>query len=224
MTDKTGVGPLYWPSNFALFAALYPAHRTAVVRWAQPLDDLLPLADERPIIFCAFHRYAWVLLTIFGRHVPPALRPYIICHDGPISKGQSRAGKWLGYPLIEFRRDSAQSPRHQLIERLQRAPDPVSLLPDSGGPYGVVKPGIIKIATAVDAVIVPWAVRVERGRMIVGQEWKHVVPLPFSHLTVYRGATLSGAAVTRERVQRELDSLEGRVRVSECLPAHAVGA
>lgn len=202
---------LYLVTNTALYAALRPVADTVQVRWEQPLDDLAGEAD-RQVIFCALHRYSWVQFLIFGRHVPPSMHPRATGHDGLLSRAQTRAGVWLGYPLIEFRRRGPDSPRKQLIEHLNRSPGPVAFLPDSGGPYGVVKPGIIEIARETGAKIVPWAVRGRSRAFVFGRRLRQLVPLPGAELEVLRGRTLRGAEITGSALQAEIDALEERVR------------
>jgi len=201
----------YLVTNALLYSALWPTHRTIDVRWSQSFDDLERDAAERPVLFCSLHRYGYLLFMVFGRQVPASMQPRVIGHDGHASRMQTRAGVWAGYPLVEFKRQSLQTPRGQLIEHLRGRPGPVALLPDSGGPYGTVKPGVIEIASATDAVIVPWAARCIRGCVTVGRTMRHVVPLPFGRVEVARGRTLRAGERTRAALQSELDALEERV-------------
>jgi len=195
-------------SNAALFGAMLPARLTARVRWADPLDELVALARSgRKMIFVALHRYGYVVYMVFGRHVPAALRPTVIGHDGLLSRGQTRAGEWSGYPVFEYRRSAAERPRAQIASFLRQSDAPLLLLPDSGGPYGVVKPGVLEIARRTDAVLVPFAVDARRA-LVWGHEMRHVVPLLGCRLTVRRGPVLEGRATSRDALQAALEALE----------------
>jgi lysophospholipid acyltransferase (LPLAT)-like uncharacterized protein len=83
-------------------------------------------------------------------------------------------------------------------------------LPDSGGPYGVMKPGILEVARACDALVVPFAVAAQPS-LTLGRTLRHVVPLPFARVTLRCAAPIAAADATVEDCQRAIDAL-----VREC--------
>ena len=112
---------------------------------------------------------------------------------------------WLGFEAFVFRRRSTVTPRQQIADYVRTTGRPILNLPDSGGPYGVMKPGILEVARACNARIVPFQVTA-RPTVSVGRTLKHVIPLPYCRIEVRRGAPLDGTA-TVDECQRALDAL-----------------
>jgi lysophospholipid acyltransferase (LPLAT)-like uncharacterized protein len=104
-----------------------------------------------------------------------------------------------------FRRRSPVSARAQIIDYVRRTGRPILNLPDSGGPYGVVKPGILEVARACDAWLVPFVVDA-RPAAVLGATLAHVIPLPYCRIDVRRGELLDGRASALD-CQRALDAL-----------------
>lgn len=92
-------------------------------------------------------------------------------------------------------------------ESRSRPKTPVSILnlPDSGGPYGRMKPGILEVARASNARLVPFLVTAAPA-LTLGKKLQHVIPLPACRLDVRRAPPLPGNA-TVEDCQRALDGL-----------------
>jgi lysophospholipid acyltransferase (LPLAT)-like uncharacterized protein len=126
-------------------------------------------------------------------------------HDGVASRALTHeASAWLGFETFVFRRRSEVAPRAQLVDYVRQSGRSIVNLPDSGGPYGVMKPGILEVARACDALIVPFVVDA-RPALSLGRTLRHVVPLPFARVTLRRTAPLAGATV--DDCQRALDAL-----------------
>jgi len=104
-----------------------------------------------------------------------------------------------------FRRNSNASPREQIAAYIRSTGRPILNLPDSGGPYGVVKPGILEVARACDARLVPFQVTAKPA-LSVGKKLQHVIPLPYCRIDVRRGVPLSGHSSVDD-CQRALDAL-----------------
>jgi lysophospholipid acyltransferase (LPLAT)-like uncharacterized protein len=111
----------------------------------------------------------------------------------------------MGFDAFVFRRRSSVPPREQIAHYVRTTGRSILNLPDSGGPYGVVKPGILEVARACNARIVPFVVDPQRA-LSVGKTLKHLIPVPYSRIDVRRGAALDGSA-TVEDCQRALDAL-----------------
>ncbi len=193
--------PAFALSNAAFCAALLPVALSARARWtAQPAPP-----SAAPIIYYCFHRYAWVSYFIFSA-LPKELRPTAIAHDGLASRLNHSAGAWLGYPTFVFSRRASTSPREQIIAHAQRTGCHLMLLPDSGGPYGQLKPGILEIAQRLGAWLQPFAVP-STPALTVGASQRHVVPLPFSRLEVHLGPMLPPTSSLAD-LQQALETLE----------------
>ena len=78
-------------------------------------------------------------------------------------------------------------------------------LPDSGGPYGKMKPGILEVARACGAALVPFQVTASPS-VVLGKKLRHVMPVPYCRIDVRRGELLDGDA-TVDECQRALDAL-----------------
>ena len=200
--DRPWLDPVLVGSNAAL-AGLYVAFaRTVRIVFR---DELVPKTDK-PIIYITWHRMNYAATPVF-RTVPERDRPTFIAHNGVASRAFShQAPVWLGFDVFAFRLGRARSPRDQIIEYIQTTRRPILNLPDSGGPYGKMKPGILEVARACDAVIVPFVV-VAEGAARIGKKMKHVLPMPFARLEARRGALLDAHATAAD-CQRELDALE----------------
>ena len=76
-----------------------------------------------------------------------------------------------------------------------------------GGPYGRVKEGLLDIAQATGALLVPVTIR---GRRIVrlNRPITHYVPLPFCSLVVHNGEPLDAQRLSTMQCQETIDRLE----------------
>jgi lysophospholipid acyltransferase (LPLAT)-like uncharacterized protein len=195
--------PLLFGSNAALFAAQMAITPTANVVFREPF--VRDTESKGPLIYITWHRLNYVCMPMLLT-LPPEKRPTIIAHDGVASRAFShQSASWMGFDVFVFRRRSKVSAREQIADYIRATGRPILNLPDSGGPYGIMKPGILEVARACGAQIVPFQVEAKRS-LSVGRALKHVIPLPFSRIDVRRGAALDGTA-TRDDCQRALDSL-----------------
>jgi lysophospholipid acyltransferase (LPLAT)-like uncharacterized protein len=195
------LSPLLLGSNAALYLFYRSIEPTLTVSFREPFTR----HETRPIIYVTWHRSNYVA-TAMLRRLPPTERPTFIAHDGIASRAFSHhAPVWLGFEVFAFQRRGGRSPREQIIDYVKRTSRPILNLPDSGGPYGKMKPGILEVARACNAVIVPFQVSASRA-LRIGQTLQHVLPLPFAHISACRGETL-GDRATVEDCQSALDSL-----------------
>jgi lysophospholipid acyltransferase (LPLAT)-like uncharacterized protein len=196
--------PLLLASNAALFAAHLAITPTSKVVFRERF--VREEEGDRPLIYITWHRFNYVCMPMF-MSLEPADRPTVIVHDGVASRAFSHHSSiWMGFEVFMFRRRGARPAREQITEYVRRTGRPIFNLPDSGGPYGVMKPGILEVARAVNARIVPFQVDA-RPTVVVGRKLRHVLPLPFSRIEVRRGPSLESTA-TVEECQRALDGLD----------------
>lgn len=199
--------PLTFVTNGLLSAWIYPCWRTARVRWEPHFDRLLDVGrGDRPLIFYSWHEYEPLLFLAF-RDVPPELKASAIGHDGLLSRMLQRTGARLGYHIWIYRRKSPVRPRDQIIEFIRTRKRPIGLIPDAGGPYRRVKPGITEIARATNALVVP-LVPAARGTLTAHWPKRFRFPLPFCSVTVHTGTPLDPANLTAEECQAALESVE----------------
>ncbi|MGH7280376.1 MAG: hypothetical protein ACRELY_02545 [Polyangiaceae bacterium] len=199
--DRPWLDPLLFGSNAALTALYLACAPTVRVVFR---DELVP-QTERPIIYITWHRLNYAATPVF-RALAPRDRPTFIAHNGVASRAFShQAPVWLGFDVFAFRQGRGHSAREQIVEYVRATRRPILNLPDSGGPYGKMKPGILEVARECDAVVAPFIVAA-RGVARIGKTMQHVLPMPFAHLEVRRGALLDGHA-TASDCQRELDAL-----------------
>jgi len=195
--------PLLLASNAALAGACrYIAPRTKVV-FREPF--LVKEESDRPIVYVTWHRLNYVCMPMLLA-LPPEARPTIIAHDGVASRAFSHQSvAWMGMEAFAFRRRSKVPAREQIAEYIRTTGRPILNLPDSGGPYGKVKPGTLEVARASGARIVPFVVETDRS-FSVGKTLEHVIPLPHARVDVRRGPALDGTASVAD-LQAALDAL-----------------
>ncbi len=191
--------PLLWLSN-ALFAILYlPVTRGARVRWNHELIPQYRLTSEHPLIFYSWHRFSWCAFSCF-RRLPPSLRPVIIANDSLLSSVNHRAGARLGLDTLVFKLHGSLSPRDQIVAFLNKYTRHLLLFPDSGGPYGALRPGFLEISRRTGALPVPFTCRV-RGKLVIGRTMRHVVPMPGCLIELSHGPPLDAGATLAQCTQ-----------------------
>lgn len=200
--------PLWLLSNGAVYLACAAAQRLVRI---EPGDEPAVQAARAqaggPVLYIAWHRYNYVLAQLMLRW-PEPLRPTLIMHDGLASRALTHeSSAWLGFTTFVFTRRGRRPPRQQIRDYITRTGASILLLPDAGGPYGVVKPGIVELAAACAAPVQPLGVRCQ-GTLRLGRTLRHELPRPGCRLTLRAGPLLPAAVVTRERCQAELEALE----------------
>ena len=203
--------PLILLANVVVAALAYPGVATARVRWAPDLDALLSLLESRtrPVIFYSWHAYELpVLCAIFD--LPREVTPTGIGHDGLLSRGLQQATAWLGVPVWVYRRRSPVRPGQQLADFINEASEPpiVGLFTDAGGPYGEAKGGLLRVARATNALLVPLAVHI-RPAPLIRRRFPYLFPLPFGRVTAHFGSPLDGATASTEEIRGALDEVDG---------------
>lgn len=199
------IEPLLFGSNAALHALNKAVTPTARIAFREPFVPAAHEHDGRPLIYLTWHRLNYAATPVL-MSLPPDARPTLVMHDGVASRAFShRTGVWMGFECFVFRRRSSVPARVQIAEYVRATGRPILNLPDSGGPYGVVKPGILEVARACDARLVPFVVTA-RPALTIGRTLRHVVPLPYCRIHARRGAILDCGA-TVDDCQRALDRL-----------------
>ena len=198
--------PLLLISNLLAAAWIYPCRKTARISWTPELGSLLELLRNRtrPVIFYSWHAYEPLLIVAF-RGFPDDLVPLGIGHDGWPSLAFHRAVAWFGIPVWVYRRKSSVPPRQQLIDFISASPDKriVGLITDAGGPYGEAKGGLLDVARATKALLVPIAVR-SRPVLFSRLPRRYAWPLPFARLEPHYGEPVDGSTATLDQCEKAL--------------------
>ena len=196
--------PLFVLSNVVFSAALYPVTLTTRVRWSPSPAGLAEYLKSRwrPLIYYSWHGNSWPSFIAF-RSLPRALRPTAVAHDGAVSRVNARSGAWTGIDMLIFQRHAVASPREQIVAYVEKNRRHLMLFPDSGGPYRRLKPGMLEIASELDAALVPFMVRA-RPEITLGRTMRHLLPLPFGDLELRYATPFAAAEATIERCERSL--------------------
>ena len=204
--DAFVLDPLLLLANCAFATCMLPYLSTVTVRWKRPPERLLEAAASRPLIYYTWHAYTWLSVAAF-REFPGWAVPAILAHDGWRSRLNQRAYVWFGFPVWVYGRASPVRPRKQIADALLTQGGHLALAADSGGPYGRVKEGLLDIAQASGALLVPLMFR---GRRVVRirRPVTHYLPLPFCSLVVHSGEPLAAERASTAHCQEALDRLQ----------------
>jgi lysophospholipid acyltransferase (LPLAT)-like uncharacterized protein len=114
-----------------------------------------------------------------------------------------QSATWFGYSIWVYRRQSQIRAKDQLVDFLRNGPCVIGLFADSGGPYGMVKPGLPEVARESDSMLVPFAVS-SNPVVMMRKPRKYGFPLPFSSMEVFWGRPFEGNKVTVKDCQKAL--------------------
>jgi lysophospholipid acyltransferase (LPLAT)-like uncharacterized protein len=197
--------PLVAFCNLVVAAWIYPSLRTSRVNWNPDLASLLQFVREasKPIIYYSWHEYELLAVCAF-RNNPSDVRPMPIGHDGILSRILQHSTAWFGYSILVYRRQSSVRPKDQLVDFLRGEPYVVGLFADSGGPDGIVRPGLPEVARRSEAMLIPFAINA-RPAVNLTRPKKFCFPLPFSSIEVFWGQPIDSSAASVEHCQKALD-------------------
>lgn len=138
--------PLCWLGNALVAGVTGPAALTSRVRWL-PTPEVPALSRTNgPVVYVTWHRYNLAITPALKR-LPAASRPSLVMHDGLASRALTHeASAWFGFETFVFHRRSPVSPRRQIADYVRSTGRHLAVLPDAGGPYGRVKPGLLQVA------------------------------------------------------------------------------
>ena len=208
--------PLVYAANLAFACSLYPAWRTARIRWEPDAAQLVRLFKERsrPIMCFAWHAYELNSLCAF-RDFPRDVVPIGIGHDGPQSRALQQTATWFGVPVWAYRRRSPVPPRTQIINLLKAERPVIGVFVDSGGPDGQVRQGFLDVARATEALLVPLAWHARPALVLRVPRRRYCFPAPFSRIRAYHGQPIDGVSATPDACRDALQSLEAYAQTRE---------
>ena len=196
--------PLVAVCNLAVAAWVYPSLRTSRISWNPDLESLLRVvrATSKPIIYYSWHEYELLAVCAF-RDNPSDVRPMPIGHNGLLSRMLQHSTAWFGYSIWVYRRQSSIRAKDQLVDFLRSGPYVVGLFADSGGPDGIVRPGLPEVARQSEAMLIPFAISA-RPTVMLTRPKKFSFPLPFSSIEVFWGQPIDGSTASVEHCQKAL--------------------
>jgi len=127
-----------------------------------------------------------------------------IGHDGILSRILQHSTAWFGYSIWVYRRQSTVRPKDQIVDFLRSGPHVVGLFADSGGPDGIVRPGLPEVARRSEAMLIPFAISA-RPAVMLALPKKFTFPLPSSSIEVYWGEPIDGNNASVENCQKAID-------------------
>jgi lysophospholipid acyltransferase (LPLAT)-like uncharacterized protein len=156
--------------------------RLAVVNEKQWLNDL---ARGTPILLCAWHQQFFPAIRHFkeyGKYQPSLMISQ--SRDGEIIANIARQSGWHAVRGSSSR-DGGIALKEMTV-RLKQYGLAAHILDGPRGPAGQVKPGIITLAHAANAVVVPVFVKPEKAWYF--NSWdRFMLPKPFSRVTITFG-------------------------------------
>ncbi|WP_300455530.1 lysophospholipid acyltransferase family protein [Desulfobacula sp.] len=142
----------------------------------------------RPILLCAWHQQFFSVIRHFKTY--STFNPGIMIsqsRDGDLISGVARRTGWHTPRGSSSR--GGKNAMNAMIEHLTTYRLGVHILDGPRGPMGKVKAGVIKMAQATDALVVPFYIRAEQAWMF--NSWdRFLLPKPFSKVFLTFGDAL----------------------------------
>lgn len=137
------------------------------------------------VLLCAWHQQFFSAIRYFkkyGKYHPCLMISKSL--DGEIVAGIASRSGW--YPVRGSSSRDGSAALKEMTARLQQFGLAAHILDGPRGPAGIVKPGIISLAHATNAVIVPAYITAEK--MWLFNSWdRFMIPKPFSKVSINYG-------------------------------------
>ena len=152
------------------------------------------------VLLCAWHQQFFSAIRHFKKY--SRYKPGLMISrssDGQIIAGVANRTGW--YTVRGSSSRGGHSALHRMIFRLRETGLAAHIADGPRGPAGIVKPGIIRMASAADAVIVPVYTNADRAWYF--NSWDtFMLPKPFARVTLHFGDMIPcPAAETREEFE-----------------------
>ncbi len=151
-------------------------------RWRQLIER------GKPVLLCTWHQQFFAAIRPFKRYAQ--YRPGLMIsrsRDGDIIAAVARQTGWITKRGSSSR--GGKSALCSMISHLKDARLAAHILDGPTGPMGVVKAGVIRLAHAAQATVVPFSVSASRAHYF--NSWdRFMLPLPFSRVTLQFGDPL----------------------------------
>jgi lysophospholipid acyltransferase (LPLAT)-like uncharacterized protein len=148
-------------------------------RWQLMIDE------GTPVLLCAWHQQFFAAIHHFKSYA--RYRPALMIsqsRDGAIVAAVARHTGWKAVRGSSSR--GGKSALRSMIRHLERSKLAAHILDGPTGPMGVVKAGVVRLAHAARATIVPVSVSANRAHYFSSWD-RFMLPLPFSRVTLRFG-------------------------------------
>jgi hypothetical protein len=173
-TTKLASKIIYWITSS--YCATFRLSIINEESWRKYLDE------GGRVLLCTWHQQFFSAIRYgkkYRKYHPTLMASKSL--DGEIATGVGRQIGW--YPVRGSSSRDGGFALKEMADRLKKYGLAILLLDGPRGPAGIVKPGVIKLAQAADAVIVPGYVQVEKAWYF--NSWdKFMLPKPFSRVTI----------------------------------------
>jgi len=182
------------------------------------LDDRCGIsrnAFPEPCLLCFWHNRILGITYAFHRHYPKKLRGGVTVLTSPSKDGEILSEFVGAFGMRSVRGSSSRRGSRALLElvRLIRARKDIAITPDGPrGPRYKLGPGVILLAQATGAMIVP--AHASFSRCFRMKTWDgFIIPLPFSTVSVTMGEQIKiPSGLGEEGFERARQSLEAQLK------------
>jgi lysophospholipid acyltransferase (LPLAT)-like uncharacterized protein len=173
------------------------------------------LRKGNPVLLCTWHQQFFAAIRHFQAY--RQFKPSIMIsqsRDGQIVAGVAQHSGWT-----TVRGSSSKGGRQalkEMITHLRRSKLAGHIVDGPRGPSGVVKSGVIRLAHAADAAIVPFTITAEKAWYF--NSWdRFLLPKPFSKVSLRFGQMIRFERVKeKEQIERQRRQLEDIMRPALC--------
>lgn len=180
-------------------------------RWLQHL------ASGGRVVLAAWHQQFFSAIRGFKTYA--ALEPCLMISrsaDGELIAGVAQRTGW--HPVRGSSSSGGMAALDEIIERVRKTGLGAHVVDGPKGPAGTVKPGLIRLAQATNAVIVPFFVTADRCWFM--NSWdRFMIPKPFARVTlrfadpIELETTSDGAALETQRQEVEALMRQGWIQL-----------
>ncbi len=180
------------------------------------------LASGGRVLLAAWHQQFFSAIRGFKAYAK--LKPCLMISrsaDGELIAGVAQRTGW--HPVRGSSSSGGKAALDNMIQQVRKTGLGAHAVDGPKGPAGRVKPGLIRLAQATDAVIVPFYVTVDRCWYI--DSWdRFMIPKPFAHVTL-RFADPIELETTSERatLENQRQEVEALMRQGWIQPPPAAG-
>ena len=167
------------------------------------------------VLLCAWHQQFAPAISYFKKF--SKFKPSLMISrsaDGEIIAGVANRTGW--YTIRGSSSKGGRTALHEMIRKLKETRLAGHILDGPRGPAGVVKPGVIAMASAANAAIVPFYTNADRAWYF--RSWdRFMLPKPFARVTLRFGDMIPCTNLnTNEEFEHQRTVLEDIMRPSLC--------
>lgn len=173
------------PARAVIFILLQAYSRTFRLRVVNENQWLDYIDNGGKVLLCTWHQQFFSMIrhfTKYSRYKPVLMTSQ--SRDGDIIAGMARQGGW--FPVRGSSSRGRLRAMKLMIQQLRQSHPAVVIVDGPRGPAGRVKPGVIHMAHAAGAAIVPFYTFADRAWYL--NSWdRFMIPKPFSKVRIQFG-------------------------------------